>query len=527
VNRRPLVLHATVIVLGVLATLVLAHDPRFLRAQLNADTLWPVAFVWDLLHGPAGARGFQFSTNSSLFPDLVLGAGTQAVLGSWRWALVLSTLVRFVAFGYIGGRLASAATGISLPLAALYVEGLAAALIVLNTALPATWNEGYLLYPALFPIATLYVAATHSGAFAAALVVAGIIAWSMHAPWQRARAAPVFVLTLLVLSSDRELWLEFVFPLLLVAVVAAIYGALRNDLRRYTNLIALCMVVFAAALVAQFVVQPLFNHAPDLPTPTLAQLVGNVPLFLSRGTGFGEANPNLIDGLLVLGTLFVLFPILLVWRPGEREQTERAWLVWLFSLFAICGGLAFTIALYVDFDSYRYVEPVLFLLVPIAVAVLVRARSARIALRAVAVAASLVLVVQTVHAGTLVPGTVTWQPDLAGCVGALQAQYGLEAGLADYWTARPLTLAADERLQVDQIHTDGSPQYYTNDLTWYTHSFADPGRPPRYRFIVLRDLDSTAITKRYGRPDHIAPCSETQVWIYDDPQRLRKVLTGS
>jgi hypothetical protein len=446
---------------------------------------------------------------------------------SWQWALVVSAFVRFVAFGYIGGRLAEAVTGISLPLAALLVEGIAAALVVINTALPASWDEGHLLYPAIFPLATLYVAATHSGSFAVALVVVGIIAWSMHAPWQRTRATSVFVLTLLVLSSDRELWLEFVFPMLSIGGLATIYGALRGELQRFANVIALCTIVFAGALAAQFVVQPLFNHAPDLPTPTLAQLIGNVPFFLERGLAFGEANPNVIDIGLVLGTLFVLFPVLLARRPGPREQTERAWFVWLFSLFAIGGGVAFTIALYVDFDSYRYVEPALFTSIPIAVAVLLRARWPTIALRTTVAVASLCLVLETLRAGTLVPGTVTWRPDLAFCVDALQTQYGLHAGLAEYWTARPLTLAANERLQVDQIHTDGSLQYYTNDISWYSHGFADPARPPPYRFIILRDLDQGAITKRYGSPGHIALCSDTQVWIYDDPQRLSKVLTGS
>jgi hypothetical protein len=526
VNRRQLALHAAVIVLGVLATLVLSHDPRFLKAQLNADTLWPTAFAWDLFHGPAGARSFQFSTNSSLFPDLVLGTGAQFVFG-WRWALVVSAFVRFVAFGYIGGRLAGAVTAVSLPLAALYVEGLAAALIVLNTALPAAWDEGHLLYPALFPIATLYVGATHSGAFAAALVVVGVIAWSLHAPWRRWRAAIVFVVSLLVLSSDRELWLEFVLPLLLIAVIAAIGGALRGELRRYANLIALCAIVLAGALAAQFVVQPLFNHAPDLPTPTFAQLFGNLTFFWNRSADFGEANPNLIDGVIVLGTLFCCFPVLLARRPGPPQLDERAWFVWLFGAFAIAGGLAFTIALYVDFDSYRYVEPALFMLVPIAVVVLMRARSARIALHATIVAATLGLALEAGQARTLVPGTVTWKPDLAGCVGALQTQYGLHAGLAGYWTARPLTLASDERLQVDQIHVDGTLQYYTNDLTWYNQSFADPAQPPRYRFIILRDLDPVSIAKRFGGAAHVALCSGTQVWIYDDPQHLHKVLTGS
>ncbi len=372
----------------------------------------------------------------------------------------------------------------------------------------------------------MFLADTHAGTYLLALLIAGLLAWSRHRPFSPVRAFAVFVLSALAVASDRELWVAFVVPIVLVCAAALAFALLRREPARFAGVAALGAFVAAGAWTAHVCVQPHLSHAPDLPTPGIAQVVAHLPRFWNDALGFTLANPNLTGGVAVLALAFLAFPFALARRP-ESPERARGWFVWAFGALSIGASLTFTVALYVDFDSYRYFEPALFMLVPIAVALLARSVRVRAALPALAVAALLGSCVQIARAGTLVPGTLSWRPDLAECLGRLRTQYGLQAGLAGFWTARPLTVGFDHALQVDQISADGSARFYNNDPRWYDESLADPALPPAYRFIVLRELDGTQLAARFGPPEHVAACVDTQVWIYDDPRHLHDVLAAA
>jgi hypothetical protein len=516
-RRVALATHAGIVVLGVLATVMLACDSRFAVAQLNSDILWQQSLLWDLAHRPLAINGFQLSTNLSLVPDLALGAVLQGVLGSWRWAVFASTLIRMIGYAYAGGWFARTMSGLPLAAAALYVEGLMTALLLFTTLGPS-WNEGRLLYPALFPLATLYLPVTHSGGFAVALGIVALVAWSLHGRLAAWRAALIGTLTFCIVLSDRELLLEFVVPIVIVTVG---YGLLSAGAVRQ-NAFGVAAIVVTGTLLGMFA-QSFFNHAPDLAIPSLAQFLDRLPHFTRGALEFGQDHPNQIDGLILLAALFCALPLVLR-RDPPSDARDRSWLLWSFSVLSLSGAYAFGIALYIDADTYRYIEPALFLLLPASVAVLARTLRGRVTLQTLAAAATVIVCVQIGRAGTIVPASVTWQPPLGPCVAGASAKYGLHAGLAEFWTSRPLTLASESTLQVDQVALDGSRQYYTNDINWYAKSFRDPAQPPDYRFIVMRDLSPSAVSARYGPPNHIEPCGDTQLWIYDDPGALQRGL---
>ena len=69
------------------------------------------------------------------------------------------------------------------------------------------------------------------------------------------------------------------------------------------------------------------------------------------------------------------------------------------------------------------------------------------------------------------------------------------ASQAPVGVVRILGLAAsDVRLWVvltsESGKLDGDPQIWGNDRYWYTKSFADPNRAPRYNFVVMKGMVS-------------------------------------
>ncbi len=107
-------------------------------------------------------------------------------------------------------------------------------------------------------------------------------------------------------------------------------------------------------------------------------------------------------------------------------------------------------------------------------------------------------------------------PDYASCFDLNQPQ----AGLAEYWHSKPLIAYSQRKIQIATIKLQGEPNIWNNNRYWYTDSWQNPGNPPQFQFILMHSLDKDAIAKRYGQPDRIDTCTNSEVWWYDNPQQV-------
>ena len=90
----------------------------------------------------------------------------------------------------------------------------------------------------------------------------------------------------------------------------------------------------------------------------------------------------------------------------------------------------------------------------------------------------------------------------------------IEAGLADYWYANPISFFSQDALPVRAVTMDGSLFHWTNTSIWYTgDGAANP--PPKFRLIFMANLDPDKIRQRYGPPERIIPAPvNSELWIY-------------
>jgi len=530
---RKLATYAGAVAFACLAVTAISRIPAFAVVQFNADSLWEASFVWDVLHHPYAWAGFQLSDNLNFFPELALGTIFQLVLHSWRWAVFADAVVRFLALGLLGGWIVATLSELELPDAMLVVEGVLAATFLAG-GLALTLPGGRLLY------GDLLIAGNHAGGFIIALILTAL--WlrqpqvNRHVGW----AVLAYAVATLAILSDRLLWMDFVLPVGIVSIAIALRTRVRG---RRSAALGYASLVVAAGISGLVVGLPFKNHQAALPPlPALADLFPRAHLLWNQSLGFARSTPLALAGELALLALFAAFPVLLSLDPKDRDRDERSWLFWSYGALAIAACTVTTVVLYLGPETLRYVDVALFVLVPVATAVFARWVQGRLALRILTAVIALAAVSDLVEAGTILPGSLTARPYLAECLDVLRERFDLRAGLAEYWTARPLMMDADGMLQVDQIAADGRPFYSTNDLSWYQHSFADPSQLPPYRFVIIRSVDPAAILSRYGKPNQIRVCIGdeprlprprdifgvgsrlTPVWIYDDPVR---VLPGS
>ena len=88
--------------------------------------------------------------------------------------------------------------------------------------------------------------------------------------------------------------------------------------------------------------------------------------------------------------------------------------------------------------------------------------------------------------------------------------------------ARPIAAGSDWMLHVDQVTPDGRARYWGNDR----FSFIDDGDhgAPAYNFIVIAGMDRRIVSERYSLPDRTIACNGADVWVYDDPSKVREAL---
>jgi hypothetical protein len=111
-------------------------------------------------------------------------------------------------------------------------------------------------------------------------------------------------------------------------------------------------------------------------------------------------------------------------------------------------------------------------------------------------------------------------PDYAACFNFNKPS----AGLAGYWQSKPLITFSQRKIQIATINEQGEPSIGNNNRYWYTDSWQNPGSLPQFQFIFMNSLDYHAIANRYGNPDKIETCIDSEIWWYDNPQLVYSKL---
>src|SRR5262245_41468134 len=80
----------------------------------DADTMIPIAFIWDLLHRVDGWRTFQLPRAPSLVPDLFVYGILDVTTGDFRRAILGYAIFQCSAFVWVGGLIVSRAARVPL-----------------------------------------------------------------------------------------------------------------------------------------------------------------------------------------------------------------------------------------------------------------------------------------------------------------------------------------------------------------------------------------------------------------------------
>lgn len=102
---------------------------------------------------------------------------------------------------------------------------------------------------------------------------------------------------------------------------------------------------------------------------------------------------------------------------------------------------------------------------------------------------------------------------LAGCVDALKQQYAIQNGIADYWNMRTLRMLSKQGVQISQV---SARLRLKNFIDNRAHFFQDTPHhtPLTYQFILTAHLPQDLILQHIGKPDVVATCPGTDVWLY-------------
>lgn len=98
------------------------------------------------------------------------------------------------------------------------------------------------------------------------------------------------------------------------------------------------------------------------------------------------------------------------------------------------------------------------------------------------------------------------------------------AGLAGYWESKPIILFSHRKVQIATVTDTGEPYYWNNNRYWYEDSWIKPGNKPQFQFIFMRSLKTEKILHKYGQPDRIESCADSEIWWYNNSKQVYSKL---
>jgi len=507
--------------------LSMSQFPAFASWQMNADTLTSADFTWDVLHHTYAWSHYQLPRLPSIFPDLLVYGFLQTALGGYGWAMFAFAVVMFLGLSYICGWFAALLSKQDFYSAVFISEGILSVLFIADVATSAKIENGFgspclrcmFLYPTY-----------HSGPLLAALASVGLICLLLERRRDGQTAALYLVLyfvATLAMLSDRLTWANYLAPVIIALILIGTFFS--STRLQVFSLLILSAISFFTAHILEFHV----NHVrflPYNPATLFSDALELAPRFWKLNAMFFQWHMLNLACILIPMFFFFLYPFRFIAREERNvENIRRNVFIWLYMCLSAAISFCAMIIIYADDKrilSYRYDQLLFFMGVPFITAIALRSKPWSLGMRYYLPGA--VALFACVHIGastTILPGSVTWRPQYAGCLDALRARLGLQAGLANYWNARQLKIASNWRLQVlDGADFDASPHLFQNDPLLYKDIFVGPYLAPSPRFILMDGFKPIDVADRYGKPDRIEPCDGSEIWIYNDPMRFYRNL---
>ncbi|TQX86913.1 MULTISPECIES: hypothetical protein [unclassified Rhizobium] len=108
-------------------------------------------------------------------------------------------------------------------------------------------------------------------------------------------------------------------------------------------------------------------------------------------------------------------------------------------------------------------------------------------------------------------------------------RFGLQAGYAQYWQARKISVMTEWEFQINQFEPDFPvPFFWGNNLSWFYYRLAS-GQQLVSNFIIDDALPKSEIFRMYGVPSVQADCGGLHVLVYNDAtelqRRVQKIIT--
>lgn len=499
-----------VVAAAVAGSLVLFDNKGFLHEAIQSDSLLPALAVWDYSTHDYALGGFQLASAPSLVPDLLVYATVQLASGSWRLASFVYGCLSLLGFAAIAGAIVRDITGASWRTGAQCALLLALGVIVLE--LPVNPASNHLV---------LFLPAHHGGSFILSLAMLSVARRWLERP---AAGMLALLLGLVVAGVLSDLLFVITGVGALLAVLA--HRAVRRRIAaRQLGWVLACLTIGlgAARLLDRMLIrEPIIRI-------DWASVPGHARAFLTDLANVAAAEPLTVLLVNALPLLAMIgYPLMAMRRDRQQAERGAAEFWWVASASSVLVTILAIPLRYVDPAGIRYASALLWWPLIWAAALLVRwARPARgTAFAAGLSGTTIMLGVAYFWAGAHAPALLSLHHPLEACLLEGQRSGGLGAGLAGYWQARAIEASSDWRLQVDQISKDGSVYYWGNDRFWYTHDIHDGARAPRYNYIVMADLDESAIRRNYGPPSRTLDCGGTAVWVYDDAEKVRRALVS-
>jgi hypothetical protein len=484
----------------------------------QSDTLYLPALFSDLHRDLGSFQHWHFPAAPSFFPDMLIYGAADAAVSDFRSTLVLFAILQLLLL-YLGSWL------LMRELAPCRFTSFT---LCFWSVLVGATLLSYVLGGPLAVRRFMYVMLPvhHFGAF-----LIGIYCLALVLAYLRAqRAWLLCLLTALTLATAAS---DLIFVIYFIAPMLGLLLILMAESARFRAALRLCVILAGAGLVGHLLRRCIPNVG-DL--DAYAAVVSRSPWVSLRGLVWLLMGENI--GEVLFATAFVVVP----WQQMAKRSLRplTAWLrrrptalspAEMFVVYSVgAAAIIMVVVAYMGLlDTIRartrYLMPVnflpvlwlIFLLTPRLQACWERLPSARrVVCRAGATAAGLLAIGAGLIWGVPMSAASALQaPAAVQCFGRTE-----QAGFADYWMTKPLTMFSDRRLHVGQLRPDAKLLYWVNNDAWLDRSWAESPDGPRPSFIYMLGLDPQQIENQFGRPTRVVACDGSEIWYYDDAEQL-------